>query len=138
MAKKIDSQKVLYSEGSNDECYTSAYGVEPILEYIPAGAIVWCPFDTQQSEFVAQIKRTNEVVNSHIANNKSVHARITMQNYDFFKYEPKKWDILISNPPFTNKRAYFERALSFDKPFALIMTNAWLNDSAPKQLFKDK
>ena len=33
---------------------------------------------------------------------------------------------------------YFERALSFNKPFALIMTNTWLNDSAPKQLFKEK
>jgi len=28
--------------------------------------------------------------------------------------------------------------LSFGKPFALLMTNTWLNDSAPKQLFKDK
>ena len=45
---------------------------------------------------------------------------------------------MVSNPPFTNKRKYFERALSFGKPFALIMTNTWLNDSAPKQLFKDK
>lgn len=38
----------------------------------------------------------------------------------------------------TNKRKIFERALSFNKPFALIMNNTWLNDSAPKQLFKDK
>ena len=29
-------------------------------------------------------------------------------------------------------------SLSFNKPFALIMTNTWLNDSAPKILFKDK
>ena len=28
--------------------------------------------------------------------------------------------------------------LSFEKPFALIMSNTWLNDSAPKTLFKDK
>ena len=45
--------------------------------------------------------------------------------------------MIVSNPPFTDKRKFFERALSFNKPFALIMTN-WLNDSAPKQLFKDK
>ena len=47
-------------------------------------------------------------------------------------------DCIISNPPFTNKRKIFERALSFNKPFALIMSNTWLNDSAPKQIFKDK
>jgi len=66
-----------------------------------------------------------------------VHSHIDT-GQDFFLYEPDDWDIIISNPPFTNKRKYFERALSFGKPFALIMTNTWLNDSAPKQLFKHK
>ena len=123
----IDSSKVLYSEGKNDECYTPYYGVEPILEYIPKDSIVWCPFDTEESEFVKQISKTNKVVFSHIK-----------YWQDFLTYEPKKWDIIISNPPFTNKKEFFKRALSFNKPFALIMTNTWLNDSAPKQIFKDK
>ena len=122
----INSKKILYGT-SNDENYTLDYGVEPILKYIPKGAIVWCPFDTEDSEFVKQISKTNEVVYSHIRSGQ-----------DFFEYEPPKWDILISNPPFKNKRKFFERALSFNKPFALLMTNTWLNDSAPKQLFKDK
>lgn len=54
---------------------------------------------------------------------------------DFFTYEPPKWHIIVSNPPFKNKRKFFERALSFKKPFALIMTNAWLNDSSSKTVF---
>ena len=123
----IDSAKLMFSAGGNDECYTPDYGVTPILEFIPADKIVWCPFDTIDSEFVKQISLTNPVVFSHI---------VAGQN--FFTYEPPEWDIIISNPPFTKKRSYFERALSFNKPFALIMTNTWLNDSAPKQLFKDK
>ena len=69
-----------------------------------------------------------KVISSHIKNGK-----------DFYKYEPEeKWDRIVSNPPFTNKAEIFKRALSFEKPFALIMTNTWLNDSAPKKLFKDK
>ena len=124
---KQTSRDVLYSEGKNDECYTPYYGVEPILEYIPNDSIVWCPFDTEDSEFVQQIKKTNKVVFSHIKNGE-----------DFFEYEPDEWDIIISNPPFSNKRDFFERALQFNKPFALIMTNTWLNDAAPKQLFKNK
>jgi hypothetical protein len=123
----IDSKKVLYSAGKNDECYTLPYAVEPILKYIPEGAIVWCPFDTPESEFVKQISKTNRVIATHIED-----------DLDFFEMQPVEWDIIISNPPFTNKRKYFERALSFNKPFALIMTNTWLNDAAPKQLFKDK
>lgn len=124
----INSKEVLYSRGKNDECYTPHYAVEAILEFIPKNAIVWCPFDTPESEFVKQISKTNKVVYSHID-----------QGEDFLVFEPNnKWDIIISNPPFTNKRKFFERALSFNKPFALIMANTWLNDSAPKQLFKEK
>ena len=121
------SKKLMYSSGNNDECYTPKYGVVPILEYIPEGKIVWCPFDTCESEFVKQISLKNKVVYSHIK-----------EGQDFFTYEPEEWDVIVSNPPFTNKRKFFERALSFNKPFALIMTNTWLNDSAPKQLFKEK
>ena len=127
MAQELDSGKLMYSSGNNDECYTPDYAVKPILKYIPEGSIVWCPFDTEESEFVKQISKQNDVEYSHIST-----------GHDFFDYEPDEWDMIVSNPPFTNKRKYFERALSFNKPFALIMTNTWLNDSAPKQLFKDK
>jgi len=120
-------KQVLYSSGKNDECYTPSYAVKPILEYIPKDKIIWCPFDTEESEFVKQISKYNQVVYSHIN-----------LGQDFFEYEPDHWDIIISNPPFTNKRLYFERALSFNKPFALIMTNTWLNDSAPMILFMEK
>lgn len=73
-------------------------------------------------------KAGHKVIATHIDNGQ-----------DFYTYEPNEhWDCIVSNPPFTNKRLIFERALSFNKPFALIMSNTWLNDSAPKQLFKDK
>lgn len=125
--KSIDSSAILYGSGNNDECYTPDYGVEPILEFIPKDAVVWCPFDTEESEFVKQISETNQVIYSHIG-----------QGQDFFSYEPERWDVIVSNPPFTNKRKIFERALSFNKPFALIMANTWLNDSAPAQLFAER
>lgn len=140
----MNSKDILYSSGKNDECYTPDYWVRPIIWYIRehferqsmmvnwkssiSDLIIWCPFDKKDSEFVIQIKKAGyKVIYSHIDNWQ-----------DFFEYEPEEWDIIISNPPFTNKRKFFERALGFNKPFALIMTNTWLNDSAPKQLFKEK
>lgn len=124
----INSKEILYSQGNNDECLTPDYGVSPIIKYVPKDKIVWCPFDTQESEYVKQLNANgNKVVHSHISEGK-----------DFYKYEPDEWDIIISNPPFTNKRLIFERALSFNKPFALLMSNTWLNDAAPKQLFMNK
>jgi hypothetical protein len=124
----MNSKELMYSGGNNDECYTPNYGVIPILKYIPKDAVVWCPFDKENSEFVRLISKQNKVIHSHLDSGQ-----------DFLQYSPDEdWDVIVSNPPFTNKRKFFERALSFNKPFALIMTNTWLNDSAPKQLFKDK
>ena len=124
----MDSQGVLYNNVSGDENYTPRYAVLPIVKYLDKDKIIWCPFDEETSEYVKVLKELGfNVVYSHIKNGQ-----------DFFNYEPEKWDILVSNPPFKNKRLFFERALSFGKPFALLMTNTWLNDSAPKQLFKDK
>lgn len=124
----IDSKEVLYSSGNNDECYTPDYAVKPILEYIPEGATVWCPFDKENSEFVRLISKQNKVIHTHLDDGQ-----------DFLQYSPDEhWDMIVSNPPFSNKRKFFERALCFNKPFALIMTNTWLNDSTPKILFKDR
>ncbi|MDQ7066705.1 MAG: sugar-phosphate nucleotidyltransferase [Sulfurimonas sp.] len=125
----IDNRN-LFTDGSyagSDEAYTPSYGVKPIIKYLPIDAVVWCPFDTVESEFVKQISKTNKVIYSHIKSDQ-----------DFFTYEPHEhWDMIISNPPYKDKRKFFERALSFNKPFALLMTVSWLNDAAPKELFKD-
>ena len=42
----IDSAKVLYSKGNNDECYTPRYVVEAILPFIPKDKVIWCPIET--------------------------------------------------------------------------------------------
>ena len=124
----MDSRDLMYSAGKNDECYTPAYSVQPILEYIPKDAIVWCPFDTSDSEYVKVLTAAGiDTVASHIEDGR-----------DFFQYEPEHYDCIVSNPPFTNKRAFFQRALDLGKPFALLMANTWLNDRAPMQLFAER
>lgn len=132
----MDSQKILYNKVGGDESYTPEYGVRPIAKYIEryiektetSCLIIWCPFDKQDSEFVKVLSEIEfvKVIHSHIDG-----------GHDFFTYEPERWDIIVSNPPFQNKRKFFERALSFGKPFALLMTNAWLNDKYSKWVFKE-
>lgn len=122
------SNEILYSSGNNDECYTPRYAVEAILPYLNKDKTYWLPFDTDSSQFVKVLADNGyKFVNSHIS-----------CGQDFYNYEPLHWDMILSNPPFTNKRKIFERALSFNKPFALLMSNTWLNDSAPKVLFMER
>lgn len=123
---EIDSSKVLYSTGKNDEWKTPAYAVYPVIKYIPKGSVIWCPFDLEDKSEYARILRDAgfKTICSHISEGK-----------DFFEFEPKeKWDMIISNPPFTNKRGIFQRAIDLGKPFMLLMSNTWLNDSTPKVL----
>ncbi len=117
-----------YRIKASDEQYTPRYAVTPIIKYLPRSAVIWCPFDTGNSEFVLALQENGfQVTYSHI-----------MTGEDFYDYEPARWDIIVSNPPFSNKRRIFERCLSFNKPFALIMSNLILNDSFPCRLFKEQ
>lgn len=39
------------SFNDKDEYYTPPILVEPIIQFIPKGSTIWCPFDTEDSEF---------------------------------------------------------------------------------------
>lgn len=77
-----------------DEQYTPHHAVLPIIKYLPRNVVVWCPFDTENSEFVLALKEAGYTVEySHI-----------FTGQDFFEYEPPQWDIIVSNPPFSRKQ----------------------------------
>lgn len=93
-----------------DEYYTPKILVNAIIPYIPSKMTIWCPFDTKESEFVYALKHNgNKVIHSHIWDGK-----------DFFLYEPKQYDCIISNPPFTRKLEVFDRLYKLNKPFAMV------------------
>ena len=103
MASK--NNQVYYINGGGDEQYTPPKTVEILLPHIQhlKGKTIWLPFDREDSQFVKVLKANGfKVVYSHID-----------YGQDFFNYEPDKWDVIISNPPYTNKRAYWERCLAF-------------------------
>jgi hypothetical protein len=114
--------------GKNDECYTPEYGVTPLLEFINPQWTVWCPCDTAQSAFVRLLTAHGcKVIHSHIANGQ-----------DFLTYAPyEAFDAIITNPPFTRKRLFVERALSFGVPVALLMPTDVFRDKYPIDCFRN-
>lgn len=44
--------QIQHSFSRNDEYYTPAYAVRPILNYLKPGTVIWCPFDTGESQYV--------------------------------------------------------------------------------------
>ena len=101
-----------------DEYYTPPCLVRAILPYVKREWVVWCPFDTEDSEFVILLREHgNKVIHSHIWNGQ-----------DFFSYEPQEhYDVIISNPPFTRKLEVLERLYSIGKPFAIVLGLPILN-----------
>ena len=65
--------QIQYTFNKNDEYYTPAYAVRPILKYLKPNAKIWCPFDTADSEFVKVLTEAgHEVVHSHISEENGV------------------------------------------------------------------
>ena len=95
----------------NDEFYTPRYAIAPILKYIPPHSTVWCPFDTEDSNFVKMLREEgHDVVATHIQNGQ-----------DFFTMTPPDCDCIISNPPYSMKNEVFSRLFQLGKPFAMLV-----------------
>ena len=111
-----------------DEYYTPKILVEPILEYVKPNSTVWCPFDTDDSEFVIGLREQgHEVIATHIWNNE-----------DFFEIDVPECDYIISNPPFTRKLDVFERLYKIGKPFAMLMNLTAINYQEVGDFFLNK
>lgn len=99
------------TDKASDEVYTPAYAVKPILKYIKPNSTIWCPFDTEDSEYVKEmVAAGHKVIYSHIDN-----------GYNFFEYEPGDYDVIISNPPFSIKDDILHRLTELKKPYAMLL-----------------
>ena len=100
------------TDKASDEVYTPDYAVKPILKFLKPGSVIWCPFDTEDSEYVKIFKEAGyKVIYSHIDNGQN-----------FFEFEPKEdYDVIISNPPFSIKDAILNRLSELKKPYAMLL-----------------
>lgn len=118
----------IVAASGNDEFYTPAYAVAPILKYVPPVAKVWCPFDTEDSHFVKLFRaQGNTVVATHLN-----------AGQDFFQQiAPDECDVIVSNPPYSLKAEVFERLFELDVCFAMLVGVVGLFESQRRfNLFK--
>jgi hypothetical protein len=107
-----------YSSVKNDEYYTPAYAVAPLLPYLKTFKTIWCPFDMAESNFVDVLKENgHDVIYTHISTGD-----------DFFKVTVD-CDAIVSNPPYSLKTEVLERLFAMDTPFAMLLGLTGLFDS---------
>lgn len=98
-----------------DRMQTPPYALDPLLQYLgwslpstiwePAcgeGLIVEALFDAGWTE--------EHVIASDILTGQS-----------FFDYQPDKWEVIVTNPPYSLKIEWIERCYALGKPFALLL-----------------
>lgn len=112
----------------NDEFYTPIYAIKPIEKYIKPHSTIWCPFDTEDSLFVKELRNNGHIViATHICNGE-----------DFFEYKTIDCDYIISNPPYSMKTEVFEHLFKLDKPFAMLVGVVGLFESKKRfEMFRD-
>ena len=112
----------------NNEYYTPPYAIKPIIKYLKPHSTIWCPFDTEESNYVKMLREAgHDAIATHIDS-----------GGDFFKIEPPKCDYIISNPPFSLKQQVFQRLFEIRIPFAMLVGVIGLFESQTRfEMFRD-
>ena len=120
--------QIQYKFNKNDEYYTPAYAVYPIMKYLKKKSTIWCPFDKKESQFVQVLSRNGfDVIYGHIETGQ-----------DFFKVEVPDCDYIISNPPYSLKGDVFKRLYDIGKPFAMLINFQGIFDHKNRfEMFKN-
>jgi len=110
--ENTNNAQVIGVGNPNDEYYTPPYAIKPILKYLKPSSLIWCPFDTDESHFISELRKDGHTVyGSHISD-----------GYDFFTTEPKdRTDYIISNPPYSKKFEVINRLFELKIPFAMLV-----------------
>ena len=112
----------------NDEWYTPAYAIAPILKYLKPNTVVWCPFDTEESNYVKLLKENGFCV---------IHGSI-VTGQDFFNQPVPVCDYVVSNPPYSLKYECLQRLFDIGKPFAMLVGVVGLFENKKKfDMFKN-
>ena len=111
---------VVRGASRSDEWYTPRYAVEIIVPYLKRFSHVWCPFDTEDSEFVKVLREHGKTVTpTHIWSGQDLYTTDV----------PRGTQVIVSNPPFSQRDQVFERCFGLGLPFALIGNANSLFDS---------
>ena len=112
----------------NDEFYTPREAVYPLLKYLDKSKTYWECTDFGDSNIRKVLVENGYKV---IATRK--------EEFDFLKDDPLfKFDVIITNPPYSLKNKFLKRCYELNKPFALLLPITALEGKERGQLYKEK
>lgn len=112
----------------NDELYTPEYAIKPLLKYLDKfkGKTIWECTDFGSSNITKVLKENGfKVISTHIKDGKN-----------FFDYEPEEYDLIITNPPYSLKDNFLQRAYELNKPFCFLLPLTSLEGIKRGEMFR--
>jgi len=109
-----------------DHYNTPLYVWKMLLDYLDLGkdTIIYDPF------------YNNGIAKTYLG--KLGYNNVIHENEDFFEnYDKYKYDIILSNPPYSIKQNILKVLYKIDKPFVLIVPTAIISKLYVKNIFKD-
>lgn len=107
----------------HDDYMTPSYAWDNIKHLIPKDKIIWesAYGDGESGKYL-----------------ENLGFKIIHKNIDYLKTEPTNWDIQITNPPFTIKKEWFNRAKELNKPFIIISPASMICTQYIRKLFQNE
>lgn len=110
----------------NDELYTPEYAIKPLLKYLSTDNVIWECTDFGKSNITKILKENGFKV---ISTSKS--------NFDFLVDIPNfKFDMIITNPPYSLKDKFLKKCYEYNKPFCLLLPITSLEGVERGKLFR--
>lgn len=111
--------------GTNNEVYTPEYAIKPLFKYLNKNILIWdCAFGS--GRLAEHFKKYGFNV-------------VGVDSLDFLHSksdEVYKFDIIITNPPYSLKDQFLKRAFEIGKPFAFLLPTTALGEQRRNKLFK--
>lgn len=96
--------------GSPDDFQTDPWVLEALYPWIDEDHVVWESACGEGRLSGALAARGYSVVRSDV-----------LTGRDFFEWQPERWDVQITNPPYKPKDRWLARSYALGKPFALLL-----------------
>jgi hypothetical protein len=123
----LEVKKDYIKRGVYDEMFTPDDAVEMIIPFIPKHVkTIWEPTATKEGGVVNVLKdKGYNVITTHIKDGQ-----------DFFSYEPEKYDMIITNPPYSLKNEFLKRGFELSKPFMFLPPITTLEGLKRSKMFR--
>lgn len=112
---------------SLDDYQTPSIPLNPLIPFLKKNWIIWEPADGKGN--LSGYLRERESFN--------VIGTDILVGKDFLKWNPKRFDCIITNPPYSLKQQFLERCYELRKPFALLLPLTTFETQKRQKLFRD-